>query len=93
MVARKQATFAPQDCEPCLFDGSPAIALSFTQPLDSMQDFGTLATGQQGALPTTADDGKKTLPAGAKFQGGFRGAPAAALRAWVTRRPWAGGRS
>ncbi|RZI97852.1 MAG: hypothetical protein EOP39_27560, partial [Rubrivivax sp.] len=37
-IGGEQAAFALLDCKARLFDGSPAIALSFTQPLDAKQD-------------------------------------------------------
>jgi uncharacterized protein YfaS (alpha-2-macroglobulin family) len=62
------AAFALMDCKPRLLDGSPAIAVSFTQPLDARQDFGALVTALEGAAPTTTDDGKKTPPPETSFQ-------------------------
>src|SRR5690349_20116286 len=66
-ISGEQAAFALLDCKARLFDGSPAIALSFTQPLDAKQDFGALVTAQEGAAPT-ASDGKKVAPAEASFK-------------------------
>lgn len=55
-----QAAFALLDCKPHLLDGSPAIALSFTQPLDARQDFGALVTALEGAAP--AGEGAHRAP-------------------------------
>ncbi|MFT7775973.1 alpha-2-macroglobulin family protein [Roseateles sp.] len=59
----EQAAFALMDCRPRLLDGSPAIAVSFTQPLDSRQDFGALVAAQEGAAPTKSEHDGKTTPA------------------------------
>lgn len=61
-IGGEQAAFALLDCKARLFDGSPAIALSFTQPLDSKQDFGALVSAQEGAAPTTTDGKKEPAP-------------------------------
>ncbi|MGM9481979.1 alpha-2-macroglobulin family protein [Roseateles sp. NT4] len=61
-IGGEQAAFALLDCKARLFDGSPAIALSFTQPLDAKQDFGALVTAQEGAAPTVKDDKKVPAP-------------------------------
>ena len=66
-IGGEQAAFALLDCKARLFDGSPAIALSFTQPLDAKQDFGALVTAQEGAAPTVEGD-KKTPPPAASFK-------------------------
>ncbi len=42
-----------------MFDGSPAIAISFTQPLDRKQDFGALVQATEGPLPDTDTDTDK----------------------------------
>ncbi|MBV8034531.1 alpha-2-macroglobulin [Roseateles sp.] len=63
----EQTAFALMDCKPRLLDGSPAIAVSFTQPLDSRQDFGALVTAQEGAAPAGAGD-RKTPPPDASFK-------------------------
>lgn len=67
-IGGEQAAFALMDCKPRLLDGSPAIAVSFTQPLDGRQDFGALVTALEGAAPTTTDDNKKTPPPDASFK-------------------------
>ncbi|MGQ3093636.1 MAG: alpha-2-macroglobulin family protein [Roseateles sp.] len=66
-IGGEQAAFALLDCKARLFDGSPAIALSFTQPLAPRQDFGALVTAQEGAAPMVEGD-KKTLPPAASFK-------------------------
>jgi alpha-2-macroglobulin len=66
-IGGEQAAFALLDCKARLFDGSPAIALSFTQPLDGRQDFAALVTAQEGAAPTVDGD-KKTPPPDASFK-------------------------
>ena len=50
-IGSEQA-FAFSECRSRMFDGSPAIAVMFTQPLDRRQDFGALlkaSEGEQGA--------------------------------------------
>lgn len=42
-----EAAFAFLECKPRMFDGSPAIAVSFTQPLARGQDFGALAKASE----------------------------------------------
>ncbi|MDY0743443.1 alpha-2-macroglobulin [Paucibacter sp. R3-3] len=49
-IGSEQA-FAFMDCKPRMFDGSPAIAVSFTQPLDRKQDFGALLKATESAIP------------------------------------------
>ena len=49
-IGSEQA-FAFSDCKARMFDGSPAIAVSFTQPLDRKQDFGALLKASEGAIP------------------------------------------
>lgn len=54
-----EQAFAFDDCKPRMFDGSPAIAISFTQPLARGQDFGKLLAASEGdkiaeAKPLTA---------------------------------------
>ena len=66
-VGGEQAAFALLDCKPRLFDGSPAIALSFTQPLDSKQDFGALISAQEGGAPV-GDAPNKEAPADNTFK-------------------------
>ncbi|HEY8879424.1 MAG TPA: alpha-2-macroglobulin [Roseateles sp.] len=66
-IAGEQAAFALLDCRARLFDGSPAIAVSFTQPLDGKQDFGALVTALEGPAPTVEGD-KKTPPADSAFK-------------------------
>lgn len=61
-IGGEQAGFALLDCKARLFDGSPAIAVSFTQPLDGKQDFGALVTALEGPAPKVEGD-KKTPPA------------------------------
>ncbi|MBY0368055.1 MAG: alpha-2-macroglobulin family protein [Burkholderiaceae bacterium] len=63
-----EAAFAFTECKARLFDGSPAIAVVFTQPLDPKQDFGKLLAASEGDAPKTKDDGSKTPPADASFK-------------------------
>jgi hypothetical protein len=56
-VGGEQAAFALLDCKPRLLRRRPAIAISFTQPLDGKQDFGALVTAWKAA--PTETDGKK----------------------------------
>ena len=46
-----EAAFAFTECKARLFDGSPAIAVVFTQPLDPKQDFGKLLAASEGDAP------------------------------------------
>ena len=46
--------FSFVDCKARLFDGSPAIALSFTQPLARSQDWGKLLQASEGDKPESA---------------------------------------
>ena len=46
-IGTEQA-FAFSDCKSRMFDGSPAIAVNFTQPLSRSQDFGKLLTATEG---------------------------------------------
>lgn len=43
-----EQVFAFSDCKSRMFDGSPAIAVSFTQALSRSQDFGKLLTATEG---------------------------------------------
>lgn len=52
------AAFALADCKPRLFDGSPAIAVMFTQALARGQDFGKLLTATESAPNEAADKAK-----------------------------------
>lgn len=67
-IGSEQA-FAFSECKARLFDGSPAIAVVFTQPLDPKQDFGALLSASEGDAPKAKDDGSvKTPPADASFK-------------------------
>jgi hypothetical protein len=46
--------FAWVDCKPRLLDGSPAVAVMFTQPLARSQDWGKLVKASEGEKPDTA---------------------------------------
>jgi uncharacterized protein YfaS (alpha-2-macroglobulin family) len=46
--------FAWVDCKPRLLDGSPAVAVMFTQPLARSQDWGKLVKASEGDKPDTA---------------------------------------
>ena len=52
------AAFALADCKARLFDGSPAIAVMFTQALAGGQDFGKLLTATESAANEDADKAK-----------------------------------
>jgi hypothetical protein len=51
---RNAEPFAWVDCKPRLLDGSPAVAVMFTQPLARSQDWGKLAKATEGDKPETA---------------------------------------
>ncbi len=70
-VGAEEAAFAFSECKARLFDGSPAIAVMFTQALDPRQDFGKLLTASEGDAPQRRDDGgvdPKGKPADASFK-------------------------
>lgn len=46
--------FAMAECRARLFDGSPAVAVMFTQPLARSQDWGKLIQAREGEKPETA---------------------------------------
>jgi hypothetical protein len=46
--------FAWVDCKPRLLDGTPAVAVMFTQPLARSQDWGKLVKASEGDQPETA---------------------------------------
>jgi uncharacterized protein YfaS (alpha-2-macroglobulin family) len=54
-VGAEEAAFAFSECKARLLDGSPAIAVMFTQALDRRQDFGALLTAQEGPAGDNAD--------------------------------------
>lgn len=54
-IGAEEAAFAFSECKARLLDGSPAIAVMFTQALDRRQDFGTLLTAQEGTPGAKAD--------------------------------------
>jgi hypothetical protein len=47
-VGGEEAAFALMNCRARLLDGSPAIAVNFTQALDAKQDFGALLSATEG---------------------------------------------
>lgn len=53
-IAGSAQPFALADCKPRLFDGAPAIALSFTQPLARSQDWGRLVKATEGENKASA---------------------------------------
>ena len=57
-VGAEEAAFAFSECKARLFDGSPAIAVMFTQALDAKQDFGKLLSASEGDAPRRRDDGR-----------------------------------
>ena len=66
-VGGETAAFELLDCKPRLFDGAPAIAVSFTQPLDGRQDFAALVTALEGGAPT-GEGARKKAPADNTFK-------------------------
>ena len=48
--------FALTECKARLFDGSPAIAVVFTQPLDTRQDFAQLLSATEGDAPVASSN-------------------------------------
>ncbi len=54
-VGAEEAAFSFSECKARLLDGSPAIAVMFTQALDRKQDFGALLTAAEGTPGTPAD--------------------------------------
>ena len=54
-IGAEEAAFAFSECKARLLDGSPAIAVMFTQALDRKQDFGALLTAAEGAPGQKAD--------------------------------------
>lgn len=66
-VGGDTAAFALLDCKPRLFDGAPAIAVSFTQPLDGKQDFAALVTALEGGAPS-GEGAEKKAPADNTFK-------------------------
>lgn len=50
------APFALAECRARLFDGAPAIAVTFTQPLARSQDWKDLAQAFEGDAPTAVSD-------------------------------------
>jgi uncharacterized protein YfaS (alpha-2-macroglobulin family) len=54
-IGAEEAAFAFSECKARLLDGSPAIAVMFTQALDRRQDFGALLTAAEGAPGQKAD--------------------------------------
>ncbi|RTL37441.1 MAG: alpha-2-macroglobulin family protein [Burkholderiales bacterium] len=66
-VGGETAAFALLDCKPRLFDGAPAIAVSFTQPLDSKQDFAALVSALEGGAPS-GEGTEKKAPADNTFK-------------------------
>ncbi len=49
-----QQPFAWVDCKARLFDGAPAVAVMFTQPLAGSQDWGKLIKASEGETPSSA---------------------------------------
>ncbi|MDR7335632.1 alpha-2-macroglobulin [Roseateles asaccharophilus] len=70
-VGAEEAAFSFSECKARLFDGSPAIAVMFTQALDAKQDFGKLLTASEGEAPKRRNDGTvdpNNKPADASFK-------------------------
>ncbi len=59
-----QQPFALADCKPRLFDGAPAIAVSFTQPLARSQDWGRLV---KAVVSAEGEDKSKGKPVDARW--------------------------
>ncbi|RZL32397.1 MAG: alpha-2-macroglobulin family protein, partial [Rubrivivax sp.] len=57
-VGAEEAAFSFAECKARLFDGSPAIAVMFTQALDRRQDFGALLTATESAKDAKPDAAK-----------------------------------
>ena len=65
-VGAEEAAFGFSECKARLLDGSPAIAVMFTQALDRKQDFGALLTAAEGTPGAKADpDNPNSKPAAA----------------------------
>ncbi|RZJ13203.1 MAG: alpha-2-macroglobulin family protein [Rubrivivax sp.] len=54
-IGAEEAAFSFTECKARLLDGSPAIAVMFTQALDRKQDFGALLTAAEGTAGKKAD--------------------------------------
>ncbi|MCY4745912.1 alpha-2-macroglobulin [Pelomonas sp. UHG3] len=54
-IGAEEAAFAFTECKARLLDGSPAIAVMFTQALDRRQDFGALLSAAEGTPGDKAD--------------------------------------
>src|SRR4051812_46456249 len=54
-IGAQEAAFSFTECKARLLDGSPAIAVMFTQALDRKQDFGALLTASEGTPGKKAD--------------------------------------
>lgn len=54
-IGAEEAAFSFTECKARLLDGSPAIAVMFTQALDRRQDFGALLTAAEGTPGRRAD--------------------------------------
>ncbi|MCE4558090.1 alpha-2-macroglobulin family protein [Roseateles cellulosilyticus] len=61
-IGAEEAAFSFTECKARLFDGSPAIAVMFTQALDRRQDFDQLLTAQEADAPKKSDGGTPTYP-------------------------------
>jgi uncharacterized protein YfaS (alpha-2-macroglobulin family) len=68
-IGSEQA-FGFTECKARLFDGSPAIAVVFTQALDAKQDFSRLLSASEGDAPKDKGDGSgaRTPPADTSFK-------------------------
>ncbi|MFT7722310.1 MAG: alpha-2-macroglobulin [Roseateles sp.] len=62
-IGGEEAAFAFTECKPRLLDGSPAIAVMFTQALDRRQDFGALLSAAEAPPGRPADPDDPASPA------------------------------
>ncbi|MCE4540090.1 alpha-2-macroglobulin family protein [Pelomonas sp. P7] len=71
-IGAEEAAFAFSECKARLFDGSPAIALMFTQALDRKQDFNALLTAAEGTPGPKADPNDPASKAGPPDPASFK---------------------
>ena len=62
-IGAEEAAFAFSECKARLLDGSPAIAVMFTQALDRRQDFSALLTAAEGTPGTKTDPNDPSVKA------------------------------
>ncbi len=71
-IGAEEAGFAFSECKARLFDGSPAIAVMFTQALDRKQDFNALLTAAEGTPGPKADPNDPSSKAGPADPASFK---------------------